>query len=56
MCDDEIKKPIKNMIKQNMLIVKPVVQFTVAFAAMAFAPQYWGGAKFKGGSAQCPAI
>ena len=31
------------MIKQNKLIVKPVVQFTVAFAAMVVAPI--GGAK-----------
>ena len=30
------------MIKQNKLIVKPVMQFAVAFAAMTFVPQYWG--------------
>ena len=35
------------MIKQNKLIVKPVVQFTVAFAAMAFAPQYFGGQSLR---------
>lgn len=44
------------MIKQNKLIVKPVMQFAVACAAMMFVPQYWGGAKSKSGSAQCPAI
>lgn len=35
------------MIKQNKLIVKPVMQFAVAFAAMTFVPQYWGGQSLR---------
>lgn len=33
------------MIKQNKFIVKPVMQFAVAFAAMTFAP--WGGQNLR---------
>ena len=35
------------MIKQNKLIVKPVMQFAVACAAMTFVPQYWGGQSLR---------
>ena len=33
------------MIKQNKFIVKPVMQFAVAFAAVTFAP--WGGQNLR---------
>ena len=35
------------MIKQNKLIVKPVMQFAVACAAMTLVPQYWGGQSLR---------
>ena len=35
------------MIKQNKLIVKPVMQFAVACAAMTFVPQYWGAQSLR---------
>ena len=35
------------MIQQHKLIVKPVMQFAVACAAMTFVPKYWGGQSLR---------